>query len=373
FGFGFCVAILLGFVYVILMRLPGLVFLLVWACILLVLAGLGGLGYGLYVTYESWDSEDPSTHTSYQINGALGLAITCWVLCFIWFCLICFLRDRISLAIGIIKEASRAVAAMPLLVFFPFLQLVGLVCFLACWVVYAIYTASLGDYTTDSVTVNDVTLNYVSFSYSDEIEYRGWFLLFCLFWTSAFIIAVGQIVIAMAVSTWYFSRNKDDVGSGTVIACTFKSMFFHTGTAAFGSLIIAIIQMIEATAIFSTNFCTSAAKAFWLIARNIGRIGAVTVLSEFILIIMEVFIMLAAGGLSYLAMSETIEDDLNSIIGPVVMVMILAFFVANMFMSVYGMAISTVLQCFIADEEMFAPGDRFAEHDLRDWVDEHGS
>lgn len=42
------------------------------------------------------------------------------------------------------------------------------------------------------------------------------------------------------------------------------------------------------TAIFSTNFCTSAKNAFYLIARNIARVAAVTLIGEFILTIMTV-------------------------------------------------------------------------------------
>lgn len=42
------------------------------------------------------------------------------------------------------------------------------------------------------------------------------------------------------------------------------------------------------TAIFSTSFCVSAANAFYLIARNIARVAAVSLLGEFVLTIMTV-------------------------------------------------------------------------------------
>jgi len=50
------------------------------------------------------------------------------------------------------------------------------------------------------------------------------------------------------------------------------------------------------TAIFGSNFCSSAKKAFFLILRNIARIGAVTLVSEFVIIIGKVFIMAMTGG-----------------------------------------------------------------------------
>lgn len=49
-----------------------------------------------------------------------------------------------------------------------------------------------------------------------------------------FVIALGQIVVAMAVSTWYFTRDKATVGSSTVWAAMRKACFYHAGTAAFG-------------------------------------------------------------------------------------------------------------------------------------------
>lgn len=50
----------------------------------------------------------------------------------------------------------------------------------------------------------------------------------------------------MAVATWYFCRDKSTIGSGTVLRSMKTSLFYHSGTAAFGSLIIAIIKTIRA-------------------------------------------------------------------------------------------------------------------------------
>jgi len=37
------------------------------------------------------------------------------------------------------------------------------------------------------------------------------------------------------------------------------------------------------------------------------------------------------------------------------------------------MAVDTLLQCFVADEEMFGPGERFASSELTTYVDKNGS
>jgi choline transporter-like protein 2/4/5 len=222
----------------------------------------------------------------------------------------------------------------------------------------------------------------------------------------------------MCVSKWYFTRDKSQIGAGTVTSSIKDSLWYHTGTAAFGSLIIAIIKMIRAaityaqrkakesgskvaqavlcaiqcfmwcmekcmkflnknayiqTAIFGTNFCSSAKAAFFLILRNVARIGACTVVSEFVIIIGKMFIMVITGGCSYMAMDQNMGEELYSPLGPVFFIMILSYFTASMFMNIFGMAIATILQCFVADEEMYSGSDRFAEASLAKFIDDNGA
>ncbi|CAM9678464.1 unnamed protein product [Chrysoparadoxa australica] len=272
------------------------------------------------------------------------------------------MRKRIALANGVLKEACRVVGAIPAMIFMPVVQSTGLIVFLVPWLFYAVYTASMGEITADA---NDA-FSFKSIEYSDEVVGRAWYFLFCWFWTSEFIEALGQIVIALVVVKYYFSRDKGSIGSGTFFTCVAQGMWYHLGTAAFGSLIIAIIEFI------STSFCTSAKNAFLLIARNIVRVGAVSMVSEFIIIIMKLVICLATMGCTYLAMKQKIEDELYSLVGPTIFVGILAYFVASAFANLFNMSTLTILQCFIADEEMFAPSQRFADNELKEWLDENG-
>ena len=81
----------------------------------------------------------------------------------------------------------------------------------------------------------------------DETTFKaGWYMIFVYFWSSEFIIALGQIILALAVSTWYFTRDKGKIGNSTVIWSFKQGAWYHWGTAAFGSLIIAIIKTIRA-------------------------------------------------------------------------------------------------------------------------------
>lgn len=116
------------------------------------------------------------------------------VMAALWVFLFCFLAKRISLAIGVIKQAGRAIAAMPLIALWPIVELVGVIAFMAIWMYYAAATASLGDITTKSVTsAGGLDLSYKVYEFDNATEQRGWFLIFCLFWTLNFITAIGQV------------------------------------------------------------------------------------------------------------------------------------------------------------------------------------
>ena len=448
-GFGFVVAMVISFVYSILLRIPGVLCLMVWGCIggiMAMFAGTGGYGY---LMAEKWRTEEPyMTEHCYEAElkpDATGLitapdctdaqnleyaSYIAFALAGLWFFLICFLRARIQLALAVVKQAARSVAAMPMMILFPVLQCAAFVVFMVVWLYYAVYLASLGELSTSGVCSTPTYLTetlctgagekwivYRSFDYDETTTQMGWYLLFCYFWSSQFIIAVGEIVIAMCVAKWYFIRDKSSVGSGTVLGSIKDSLFYHTGTAAFGSLIIAIIKMIRAaiayiqkkaknsgnklaeavlcalqcymwcmekcmkflnknayiqTAIFGTNFCTSAKNAFFLILRNIARISACSMVADFVVIIGKIFIAVMTAGASYFLMDQAEDLDLNNIHTPVVMVLILSYFTASMFMNVFGMAISTILQCFVADEEMFDASTRYADSELASFIDKNG-
>ena len=194
--------------------------------------------------------------------------------------------------------------------------------------------------------------------------------------------------------------------------------WYHAGTAAYGSLIIAIIQVIRAvimklqkeakkaeskiaqcllcccqccfwcletcmkfinknayiqTAIFSTSFCKSCRESFALIFRNAARVAAITYVSAAVLIVGKLFISAVVTIVGYYIIVENLNDELYSVAGPVVVIFLISYWISDMFMDVLDMGIMTVLHCFIADEEMFDGRERYSEKGLKDYVDEYGA
>ena len=75
-----------------------------------------------------------------------------------------------------------------------------------------------------------------------------------------------QLIVATSVAKWYFTKNKLTIGSWTVLGSIIDVCWYHAGTAAYGSLLLAIIQLIRA---ILTKLQKEAAKADSKIAKCI--------------------------------------------------------------------------------------------------------
>lgn len=95
--------------------------------------------------------------------------------------------------------------------------------------------------------------------YSEAIEFLNdyqWlpqvYVIFMFFWLFAFIQGLNQMTLAGSFGTWYFTRFKNidkrlenDLPLLTTLGSFFRAIFYHFGTIAFGSLLIAIVKFIK--------------------------------------------------------------------------------------------------------------------------------
>lgn len=410
FGFGLGVSVAVSFAYLYLLRLPGLLFGVIWGAIgtIAVCLFVGSwMLWALAIDWEDNGSSDTEVITM-KVFSYIGIAAT-----IIYVCIILVLRKRIMLAIGIIKQASRAMTSMPLIVLLPVVQATLITMFIIVWMIYVLYLASSGETKVTSYeTGDDITVSYKTFEYTDNTRFAFLYLLFCWFWTSEFVLAVGQLVIALAFSCWYFTRVHPVLGSnGNLIWSAKAVMRYHLGTAAYGSLIIAIIKTIRAvvayiqkkakksgnkiaeyimcaigcclwciekcmkflnkhayilTAIYGYGFCKSARRAFFLLLRNILRVAAVNMVASFVLIIGKLVTPTLTTFLCYLCVGYGADlEGSSGIVVPMLFVFVLSYWIAGMFAELFGMGIETILFCYIADEEMFSVENRFADKDLK--------
>jgi choline transporter-like protein 2/4/5 len=370
---------------------------------LVTLVVCSGAGYYANKASLTWSTQVPKKHSDHEILALRVFGYFLWCLGGLFFLTVIGLRKRILLAIGIIKQSSKALSSMPLLTLLPVFQCAAIVLFVLIWMIYAANLASLGEFVPVKMEMNNITITFRSYQYDDPLQYAAWYLLFCFFWTTQFILALGEIIAAMSVAKWYFSRDRSGIGNWTVIQCFCQSLLYHAGTAAFGSLIIAVVETISAflaylqrrinmmgsqgataskvaevilcclqcmmcclenflkymnknayihVAIFGSNLCCSAREAFFLILRNAARVGALTILCGVVAFIGKFFIALVTGGISYVILDQYVPLELTNPAGPAILITIVAYFIGSSFMSILSMAVNTMLHCYVVDKEV---------------------
>eukprot|EP00640_Fibrocapsa_japonica_P001936 CAMPEP_0113939530 /NCGR_PEP_ID=MMETSP1339-20121228/5822_1 /TAXON_ID=94617 /ORGANISM="Fibrocapsa japonica" /LENGTH=440 /DNA_ID=CAMNT_0000943053 /DNA_START=111 /DNA_END=1430 /DNA_ORIENTATION=+ /assembly_acc=CAM_ASM_000762 len=154
-------------------------------------------------------------------------SLTVSVFAVIWLCVMCAMRKQLMLAGSVITESSRPLLQMPLMFTWPIMQIVGTLTFLVVWALYVVYTFSIGHFEQQT---NNVGISTQQFVY-DDVHWRGYYLLFCLIWTIGWAVGIGQIVSALAVSQWYFTKDKLSCHSGVVVRAIFLTFWNHSGTA----------------------------------------------------------------------------------------------------------------------------------------------
>ena len=399
----FGLSVVLSLIFLSVMRLRLVLRSLVWIFVVLVflLLGLGSfflLGRANYsggvlsekaLLFTGITASENKDEIKLLTFAGLALA----VMALIWMCLICFMRDRIALAVDLLKETLKVLSSMPLLICFPIIQVILYTVFTAGWAISFFYLASSGviESTTDAAGGN-----YKVMKYSDEAKYTLIFMIFGWFWNFAFLEAYGQLISAHSVLIWYFSETRAKIGSGQVIRSAATITRYHLGTAAFGSLLIATVRplrmMLEyikyrvkpqssclvkyslccftccllcfdhflkyvskhayvQCALFGTGFFPSAKNAYDTIVRNLGCLSAITMVGDFIILICKFFISLTCAAVAYAYMTAYMSDKLRGIVLPTVLVLFLSFITSTIFFSVISATADTILQAYVTDEE----------------------
>jgi hypothetical protein len=226
----------------------------------------------------------------------------------------------------------------------------------------------------------------------------GWEFLYAFFsfqWHNFFIVAVGQCTIAGAVGIWFFAKDKTAIFRSTITTGLKNALFWHSGSLAFGSLVLAIIATIKwvmaylakqakqaknpvaekifqclgyiiwcfekcvkflnknayiQIALMGTGFCKSAKNAFWLILRNAVRFMVICMLS-FIVHFLAMALIISATAVAGYFILQAMYEDVNPIT-PTIIFAFIGWFTAKLFVGVFALSVDSCLQCFIAAEEM---------------------
>lgn len=200
------------------------------------------------------------------------------------------------------------------------------------------------------------------------------------------------MVLAATFATWYWTFHKSDVPFFTLTVGFGRTVRYHLGTLALGSLIVTICRIIRVCleyidhklkkydnaftraimcclkcffwclekflrfmnknayimcAIHGKHFCGSAKDAFNLLMRNFLRVVALDKVTEFLFFLSKVLVTLGMGALTFFYFdSELNKQTLHYNLVPVIIVMIGTYLIASVFFGVYSMAVDTLFLCF---------------------------
>ena len=427
FGFGFAVAVIASFVFIYLLRFESVAGYITWLCIF----GFGGLQaitvILAYNTTKIWAAENPRSHSDNQLLALQAFAAIMMLISGLYMCLMIFSCRSVNMAVKCLSLASASIEEMPFVLLSPLIQVCSFVIFLVPWVFYVFNVASLGTWEASySPNPNGGSLIPTGKKWvpenGDSMGGKLWFLFFCLLWTMNFIASYGQTVIALAVSKWYFTdqiHRVVEISNSTLISAYVTVARYHLGTVAIGSLLIALVQFARGvglylqkhtsrafranpvvkiaccciscclacmecwmkfisknayiqTAIHGTSFLASSKNAFYLIARNILRIGAVLTISHLAILAGKLFVMAFATATSYYYFTGGYSDKLHDFVAPTILVMIISWMTASMFFDVLQMAFDSLLMCYVSDDEANNGEPIFAAPKMRDFVKEKG-
>ena len=373
---------------------------------------------------------DPSEDNAevMEVCAHIALAIT---ICLFLFSIL--MLKRVRTAVAVIKVATQAIGGAPSVVFFPLAPVFASLLFGAWWIAAGIYIYSSGEikqqtctleagkspmkYCADTTNVPNANCHCGYESVMDEsLQYTLLYHLFGLLWTTQFFQAMTMLTLASVFATYYFRGGSYGTSlSGwlnTPVIQAFRKMsWYHTGSAAFGSLLVAILQFIRIIvaymvhqlkkagkdnvlvkyaaccvqyclwylqkiiewinrntyimiAIEGKSFCWSAWEAISLIFNNILTVGAVNVIGDILLFLGKFSVAACAGLLAFLMLDSdtytTGESKVSSPLLVVIFCVLFGFVIASLFMSVVEMAIDTTLLSFCKDCKIHGGKPKFA-------------
>ncbi|KAM9384646.1 choline transporter-like protein 4 [Pholidichthys leucotaenia] len=443
---GLLIAMVVSMLFLLLLRFIAPV--MVWV---LIIGVLGAGAYGIwhcYWEYDGYKKRSASiTDVGFTTNFDIYLQVQETWLAFliiisvteaIILLTLIFLRNRIRIAISIIQESSRAIGYMMSALAYPLVTFVLILVCVAYWGATALYLATSGAPVYKVVALNSTAngcegingttyCNPENFSstayptcpsahcifikYNEEgLFQRNLFNLqiynaVAFLWCVNFVIALGQCTLAGAFASYYWAFNKPaDIPMFPVCGGFIRSLRYHVGSLAFGSLILTLVQIVRIIleyidhktkssqnaiarfilccmkcclwclekfikflnrnayimiAIYGKNFCVSAKNAFKLLMRNILRVVVLDKVTDLLLFFGKLLVVGGVGVLSFFFFSGRIllpgstfrSETLNYYWMPIITVVFGSFLIAHGFFNVYNMCVDTLFLCFLEDLE----------------------
>uniref|UniRef100_A0A7S3FVB3 Choline transporter-like protein n=1 Tax=Strombidium rassoulzadegani TaxID=1082188 RepID=A0A7S3FVB3_9SPIT len=351
---------------------------------------------GLLVGYFVWTKKDEYPAESNNYKYAMALAIVVWVITALYALFVCCQWGNIALGASIMEASGDFVSKNTRVGLMPLIAYIVTIPITLWWGASAVYIYSIGEPSYEENTM------IAKINLGQEATYMFWVFLFGLFWIVAFVIALSQFIIATTACMWYFSGDGSDSHDGDgnygVLMATKWGFSYHMGSVAFGAFLIAVITMIKVIfeyfakkyesvagkdnfvfkavtccircciwaldsyikfinenayiqiALHNSSFCKAAQESFYLMIRHAGRFSSVGVVGWIMTFLGKGVIVGLSMWLTILLVEQSYTQVQQPIV-PAVLVGIVAWVIASLFLSIFDYSSLAILHCFIVDQD----------------------
>uniref|UniRef100_A0A8C5RZJ9 Choline transporter-like protein n=1 Tax=Laticauda laticaudata TaxID=8630 RepID=A0A8C5RZJ9_LATLA len=423
---GLFIAMVVSLLFLVLLRfIAGVLF---W---IFIFGVIGIIGYGIwhcYWAYHRLHGIPGSDLTIYDIGFQTDFRVylqlrQTWLAFMILLCIVevviilmlIFLRNRIRIAIALLKEGSRAIGYIMSTLFYPIITFILIAICISYWAVTAVFLATSGEpvykvmahqslckyanltcypetFNTTNVTKLCPGAQCTFAFYGGESLYHRYILVFQIInvfvflWLVNFSIALGQCTLAGAFASYYWAfRKPADIPPCPLFSSFGRAIRYHTGSLAFGSLILAVVQLIRVILEYLDHKLKGSQNAFakfllcclkccfWclekflkfinrnayiMVSRNkLLLVAVLDKVTDFLLFLGKLLVAGAVGVLAFFFFTHRIPafaqeaPSLNYYWVPLLTVIIGSYLVAHGFFSVYAMCVDTLFLCFCEDLE----------------------
>ena len=227
------------------------------------------------------------------------------------------------------------------------------------------------------------------------------FQLFMFLWQNQFVQGIGMMTVSGSICTWYWTPPRQSDGKKhqkdrlPICGALARTLQFHMGSVAMGSFLVALVQLLriilayidsktkklqgknamlkclmkivhcllmcfeKCVKFISRNayiliaqkgysFCHACRDVFSLLTSHMGQISATTMITNYLMLLGKSSSALRSG-IGYIWMSQDgLETTPTSMrVVPLLLIGLLAFGVASAFLTVYDIAIDTILVLFL--------------------------
>ncbi|CAI4221755.1 unnamed protein product [Auanema sp. JU1783] len=439
------VAFAFSFIMVYILRcVASIVIYFVYLSVLFIFTGItSALWYSTYLTYHSSpiaestidlsSTPSPEVQLGVLFRGnasnfkdlfkfdydsrltVLGLSIGSTVITgFIVMTVWCLL-PRGQKMVVLFKKASKALWAMPCLLFQPIVSAFAVltVALYSLSVILVLLTSgALVSRVVDDGHGANITIieNNMTETTRAMILYQAVGFI----WLCEFVLACQRLFIAGAVSMWYFNSKRNQPGENRTIVCSslWNLFRYHLGSAAVGSFIITIVRIpryilmwiyakmrnvenlvlrrLLACCIFllaciercldyinynaftviaysGMSFCPAAKVAVNILFDNAIDVATINSVGGAVLFLAKCMV---AAGTSALAIFTMEMSTLSHPWFPILLIFICSYLIANCFFSVYEMTIDSLFLCCAEDFELTRenPDNKYSNEEFREII-----